>query len=157
MNTQLQNPFIDSLKEVLKNMADIDAVVDGASYIEKEEIASYGISSVISYAGKVKGRLLLDMEPSLAMTIAQNISGIYYPSVKDYMVLATISELNNIIAGDGITRLNNQFPLVLRLAPPIVFAGKDTIISIPKIQSTSVEFTTNYGRLKLNAAFERGF
>lgn len=155
MSMQLSNPFINSVKDIMMKMADIDVTVTGTVISGNEEIVSYGVTSIVACVGKIKGRLLLDMEQSLAVTIAQNVTGVCYASAKEYMVLATISELNNIIAGDAITVINNQFSLGLRLAPPVVLTGKDVIISIPKISSTSLDCTTRYGKLKVNVAFER--
>lgn len=156
MSVQLSNPFINSVKDILKKMADIDVSVAGALNSGNESIVSYGVTSIISCSGKIKGRLLIDMEKGLAIAIAENITGIYYAEAREQMVLAAISEVNNIIAGDAITVINNQFSLGLRLAPPIVMTGKDVVVSIPKISSTSLDCTTKYGRLKINVAFERG-
>lgn len=155
MSVQLSNPFIDSTREILKKMADIDVNVTGALSSGDESIMSYGVSSIISCTGKIKGRLLLDMEQSLAVAIAQNITGYAYTSAKEYMVLASVSELNNIIAGNAITQINNQYSLGLRLAPPVVLTGRDVRISIPKISSASLDCVTKYGKLKINVAFER--
>ncbi|MCX7747657.1 MAG: chemotaxis protein CheX [Clostridia bacterium] len=154
MDSRLQQPFQGSVKQILSQMAGIDVQKNGEVFEECDDIVSYGISSIIAFAGKIKGRLLLDMDQNLALKIAQNITGDVYPSVKEQMVMAVISELNNIISGDAITVLNNQFSLSLRLAPPIVFTGKDIIICIPKISSTSVNYETEFGHLKVNIAFE---
>lgn len=155
MSVQLSNPFINSVKDILMKMAGVEVSVIGTVNSGNESIVSYGVTSIISCSGKIKGRLLIDMEQSLALAIAQNITGIYYDAARDYMVLATISEVNNIIAGDAITVINNQLSLGLRLAPPIVLTGKDVVISIPKISSTSLDCVTRYGKLKVNVAFER--
>ena len=155
MGIQLSNPFMDSVKEILLQMANIDVQVVNAVKSENDSIPSYGVSSIISCVGKIKGRLLLDMEQSLAITLTQNITGMYYASAREYMVLATISEVNNIIAGNAVTIINNLYNLSLRLAPPIVFSGKNTTICIPKISSSSLDCITKYGKLKINVAFER--
>lgn len=154
MSIEYYSPFINSVKEIMKQMGNIDINVNDTVYSENDEIVSLGVTSIVSCVGKIKGRLLIDMEQSLAITIAQNVTGMLYDKAKEYMVLATISELNNTIAGDGITNLNNKYSLGLRLAPPIVFAGKDSVISIPKITSVSTNCTTRYGKLKVNVAFE---
>lgn len=155
MSLQLSNPFIDSVKSILKEMADIDVDVAGTIGTDNDAVKSYGVTSIVACVGKIKGRLMLDMDQSLAVTIAQNITGVCYASAKEYMVLASVSEVNNIIAGNAITVINNQFGLGLRLAPPIVLTGKDVVVSIPKISSSSLECKTRYGRLKVNVAFER--
>jgi chemotaxis protein CheX len=148
-------PFSNSVKKIVYQMSEVSVNYEGSFYGENDDIVSYGVSSLISFSGLLKGRLLIDMEPGLALTIAQKINGTSFTSVKDDMVLASISELNNIIAGDGITELNNSMKLKLRLAPPIVFAGNSPIICIPKISSQSLNCTTQYGKLKINVAFER--
>ena len=155
MDNQLYTPFFSSVQTILKQMANIEVAFDGAHFDESDEIVSLGVSSIIAFAGKIKGRLLLDMEKELALAIAENITGTKYALANEYMVLASISELNNIIAGDGVTQLNNQHSLGLRLAPPIVFSGKETVICIPKISSASINCVTKYGKMKVNAAFER--
>lgn len=153
--TELTAPFLSSIKNIIYQMSNVSVSYDGEFYGENDDIVSYGVSSIISFSGLFIGRLLIDMEPGLALTIAQNINGNSFTSVKDDMVLATISELNNIIAGDGITQLNNSMNLKLRLAPPIVFAGNNPVICIPKISSQSINCTTQYGKIKFNIAFER--
>lgn len=155
MSMELYSPFVNSVKSIMMQMAHIDLAASGTLYSENDEIVSYGVSSIITFSGKTKGRLLLDVEPGLATTIAQNVLGVYYGSAKDYMVLAVISELNNTIAGDAITCINDKHSLGLRLAPPVVFSGKDTVVSIPKVSSLSVDCITKYGKLKINIAFER--
>lgn len=156
INPRLTQPYIDSTKNVIKDMADIDIEVSGYFYPDREDIISYGVSSIITFMGKIKGRLVLDMDPELALKIAQNINAENFSSVKEMLVLTSISEINNVIAGHANTNLNNLFNLGLRLAPPIVFTGKKPIICIPKINSESIDCYTKYGRLRLNVAFEGG-
>lgn len=156
MDLRLYAPFRDSIKNILKQMADIDVEFSGDFYQESNDIFSLGVSTIISFAGNIKGRLLLDFDEQLALTVAKNLNGQSFDSVREYLVLASISEVNNIVSGDGITALNNAYSLSLRLAPPIVFAGKGAAICIPKISSASIDCSTGYGKLKLNVAFERG-
>lgn len=154
MDPQLARPFANSAKEMIKQMTGIEVMIDDNFYSENEELVSFGISTIISFSGKVKGRLLLNLDPELALAIANKINQANYNAVSELMVLASISELNNIIAGDANTVLNNQYNLGLRLAPPIVFAGENTLIGIPKIASISINGQTEYGKLQVNIAFE---
>ena len=157
MTMLLSKPFVNSVVEMFSQMADIDVVIDGDIFSDTNEIVSYGVTSIITFVGTIKGRLLLDMEPSLAITFTQKITDDTYDSSRDPMVLAMISELNNVIAGDANTIINNEYKLGLRLAPPVVFVGKDTVITIPKLSSKSVNYTTAFGKLKVNIAFEGGW
>ncbi len=153
---QLYDPFIRSVSDNFALMANMKVDILGAFCSETEEFMSYGVSSIINYTGKIRGRFLLDMEPGVALSITQNVMGVYYDNVKDSMVLAAISEMNNIISGNAVSVLNNAYSLGLWLSPPYIFTGKNALIALPKIQSASVECNTLYGKLKVNVAFERG-
>ncbi|MGE5472809.1 MAG: chemotaxis protein CheX [Ignavibacteriales bacterium] len=155
MNKEFIQPFVDGVKRVLKKMANIEATANEESYEEKNEIQTKGITSIISYSGKVGGRFLIDMSQETAISIVRRISGTSYDSAKEQMVLSTISELNNIIAGDGLTEINNKFLMGLRLVPPVVFAGDEAMVCLDKIPSESVNLKTEYGDIKINIAFER--
>ncbi len=156
MGMELYQPFLKLARETVQSMANLKLDVVGAVNSESEEIVSMGVTSIITCTGKMKGRCMLDFEPELALALAQNITGTAYTNVKDPMVLATVSELNNIISGGAISSLNNAYGLNLWLAPPIVFSGKNCIICIPKLASASINCTTLYGKLKINIAFEGG-
>lgn len=157
LNIKLTQPFIDSAQNIIKDMAGIELEVSGYFYPDIEDIISFGVSSIITFIGKIRGRLVLDMDPKLALKIAENINSEKYGNnVKEMIVLASISELNNVIAGNANTYLNNHYSLELRLAPPIVFTGIKPIICIPKITSESIDCYTKFGRLRLNVAFEGG-
>ena len=75
------------------------------------------------------------MEPGLALSMAGAVLGEEYGDVKDPMVLSLVAEVNNIISGNAITGINNELLMDLRLAPPVVFVGRDVVISIPRLRS----------------------
>lgn len=156
MSKQIFEPFINSISLIFKEMANIEATLVGALNTETEEIETMGVTSVISFTGKIKGRVMLDLEPSLALAVAENITGSIYDSIKDPMVMAAISEINNIISGKAIAPLNNELGLKLWMSPPYVFSGENAIICIPKLNSASLSYSTKYGNLKFNIAFEKG-
>ena len=156
MNKEFILPFVNGVRDVLKKIANIDVTTNEQSYEENNEIKSKGVTSIIAYSGKISGRLLIDMETETAILLTRRITGKSHDSAKEYMVLSTVSELNNIIAGDGLTTINNKFPMGLKLVPPIVFTGDEALICLDKIPSESVDFSTEYGDIKINIAFEGG-
>lgn len=156
INQQLTQPYFDSAQNVLQDMAAVKIEPGGYFYPDHNDILSYGVASIITFMGKIKGRLLIDMDPELALEIARNINDEQFNNTKEFMVLTTISEVNNVIAGKANTILNNNFSLGLRLAPPIVFTGKKPIVCIPKINSESIDCYSKHGRLRINVAFEGG-
>jgi chemotaxis protein CheX len=156
MDDKLYRPFCLSTGEIIREMSEIDIVGMDSLKEEPGEIHSMGVSSIITFAGTRKGRLLIDMEPGLALYVANTLLGEEYDNIKNQMVLSTVSEINNIVSGDAVTQLNNSYSMRLRLAPPIVFTGQDVIISIPKISSLSSWGDTDYGRIRINIAWEGG-
>ncbi|MGE5328952.1 MAG: chemotaxis protein CheX [Deltaproteobacteria bacterium] len=155
MNKDFIDPFVKGIKEVLKKIGNIQVTSNGETYEEKNEIQSKGVTSIISYSGKTNGRFLIDMDPDTAISLTRKINGGRYDTVKEQMVLSTISELNNIIAGDGLTDINNKFSMRLRLGPPVVFAADEALVCLDKIPSESVNISTDCGDIRINIAFER--
>lgn len=156
MNDNITDTFSKHLIDIILDMAGILLKREGETYKDNEEISSFGVSSVVAYIGDIKGRVLIDMEGELAVEIAKRIMREEYRSPKENMVLSAISELNNIIAGNGVTELNDKLNLKLRLAPPIVFTGRDVTIAVPKLSSHSIMYNTEFGKIRLNVAFEGG-
>ncbi|HBF38656.1 MAG TPA: hypothetical protein DDW50_15225 [Firmicutes bacterium] len=154
MRQEMIAPFLQSTQNMIEQMSGITVTADGGFYEEQSELVSLGLATLVSFAGKVKGRLLIDMEPSLAVAFAKAVNDENYTSDREFMVLMSAGELNNIVAGDANTLINNQFQLDLRLAPPVIISGVGSIIRIPKISSMSANLMTLQGKLKVNIAFE---
>lgn len=156
MDKRLTAPFFESVKNVLMELAEIEISPQGDIFEDKADIDSLGIASAVTFTGKLRGRLLIDMEPALAIELAKNALMEEFDTVRDRMVMAAVSESANMASGNAITILNNLGKLGLRLAPPIVFTGNKVIIAIPKIPSVSGFFTSGAHKLRINVAFERG-
>ncbi len=154
MEEKLYNTFVNSAISILKNTAGLSIEKIGSPRETHGQQISLVISSVVSFAGRIKGRCIIDMDTTVALDIAGNIMGAKYDYIKDPMVLSTISELNNIIAGDSITMLNNDLGLGLRLAPPVVFTGRQVIIYSSQVKQVTVDVDTPKGRMRLSIAWE---
>jgi len=156
MNRELIEPFLNSAREITRQMTKLNISWAEESFEEENEVFINGVVSIITFAGKIKGRFLLGIDADTALDMARDITGESVESLKDQMALAVISEMNNIIAGDAITFLNNKLNLGLRLAPPVVMSGKDLIIAIPKLKSYSTKGYVGSGNITVNIAFEGG-
>lgn len=156
MDIRLITPFINSTTSMIKEMTGIKVIDCSKPVAERSDLSSYGVASVITFAGKIKGRFVIDLEPALATRMISMLMGEENPALHDRIMLGCIAELNNIICGDANTVLNNQYSLGLRLAPPIVFTGTKAILATSKMESTTVNCRTAYGDFKLNIAFQGG-
>lgn len=156
MDNRLIEPYVNSSKNMLQDMTGISITKIGEPISDNGEFESYGVSSAISFSGRIKGRFVIDLSPELAKAIVSNMTGETMENLKDLLFLAGISELNNTIAGDANTYLNNTYALSLRLAPPIVYSGSNIIVASSNIETVSVLCDTEYGGMKLNIAFQGG-
>jgi chemotaxis protein CheX len=157
MDGRLVTPYINSTTTIITEMSGIKITELDPPVSERSDHISKGVGSVITFVGKkIKGRFVLDFEPELAQQVIAALLGEEQPSLRDRTMLGCIAELNNIIAGDANTWLNNQFELGLRLAPPLVFTGENLILATSRLNSVTVTGQTVYGDLKMNIAFEGG-
>ncbi|HHU63032.1 MAG TPA: hypothetical protein GXZ32_02300 [Clostridiales bacterium] len=155
MEEKLHRTFVDSVVSILKKTAGLTVDKIGAPKEAGGQQTSQGIASVVSFSGnKIKGRCIIDMEQEVALDVVENIMGTRYDNLKELMVLYTISELNNIIAGDSITKLNNEFGTGLRLAPPVVFTGRKVVMYSSQVKEATVDIDTPKGSLRLIIAWE---
>ena len=156
MDDRLIEPYINSTRAIIKDMTGMEITEVSRAGTEDNEFVSYGVSSAITFSGKIKGRFVIDMTPDLAREMIFNMTGEKMDNVRDRLFLAGVSEMNNIIAGDANTFLNNHYSLSLRLAPPIVYTGKNITVATSRTESVTVECGTALGNFKLNIAFQGG-
>ena len=156
MDSRLIQPFIESTKTILFEMTGIEITSVGDPIVDSSAMRSNGVSSAITFSGKLKGRFVIDMPPEMAKVVVGNMMGEPVDNVRDRLFLSGISEMNNIIAGDANTTLNNAYSLSLRLAPPIVFTGTNVMVASSNIECVTIECVTAVGHLKLNVAFQGG-
>ena len=156
MDTNDFEVFHNNVVKVFDEFLEMKALIQGGISEEKEDLMSLGISSIISFTGKTSGRVMLDMDPELALHVANHLTGENFTDLKDPLVLASVSELNNMVAGNSVVDLNNNKELDLWLAPPIVMTGTNMIIALPKLKSFSYLFDTGKGKIRYNIAFKGG-
>lgn len=153
---KLYMSFAFSIWNTLSSMCEILFSPASDFYDNKGDLKSLGAAVVVGFSGKRKGRLLIDMEKDLATKLASKINGEKFTDIKDPMVIATLSEIGNITAGDAVTAINNEFSYGLRLVPPVVFAGENMVVGLQNMESYTMDFKSETDHLKINVAFERG-
>ena len=146
-----------AVRRVLHEMTDLEIMAEG--WLPQSDIfSSAGLAVIIGVTGKYQGRVILDM----AAATAQKVSAVMNAADEDEagdqeLILDTIAELANILAGHIITHLNNSRPgMRLMLTPPSVFAGSDLKIIAPKTAAQVAVFNTPLGYLALSIGLERG-
>jgi len=154
----LQQEYFAVFKEALMdgmNRMTKTLVAYESEYTDNKEQESAGMTIIIGIIGKFAGRMLID----LSKETASNISAAIFrrePKSNDE-IIAALGEFANIIAGNACSILNRKNKsLGLRVAPPSILTGDDVIISAPTFNTTTAIAQTNFGKLMLNAGFQKG-
>jgi len=70
----LYAPFVESVKKVLKEKADIE-ICEEKFYTENKDVQSLELPVFVNFFGRIKGKFLIDMKRDLAFALAKNIKG----------------------------------------------------------------------------------
>jgi len=117
----------------------------------------HGLAIIIGITGTRQGRIILDLSSTLAAEVSAKILDV--PTAAEDDILNSIAEFANIIAGNGVSEINNLFKgteFEIRITPPSVFIGKSLVIINPKMSSSTVHAQTEIGELYMNVGFVGG-
>ena len=140
-------PFVESAQNVIENFIP-DGTKRGVATL-KDSISANGISATIFLAGGVEGRVVLDLEQTVAKKIAVIMNGIEFNEM-NHLAIDTICELTNIIIGKAITSLNNK-GFKFKSSPPSFFIGEKTFHGL---ESLCISLHTLWGEVKIQAAIK---
>jgi len=111
------------------------------------------LSSIVRVVGMNKGRILVEVGENLTKKLYEFANG--EPQEDEMDLCFYLAEMTNIIAGNGVTFLNDAYKgSDLRLTPPAIFAGNNLDISTPKVISSSLFYHTNFGEIRIEIGFE---
>jgi CheY-specific phosphatase CheX len=143
--------FKDAIREIFESLFGEKISLESQN-LAPGWISSQGVAVVIGITGGKKGRVLLDMPRNTALELAQRVNATF----KDEdLALFTMAEFCNIAAGDAITSFNNQYQgNSLRLAPSSIFAGTNSKLFSPKLNTVWLSFATRLGKIDFYIGFE---
>ena len=139
--------FTDAAVAVLSQACEQSVLSSG---INKQESAllSEGVAVVLGITGKCHSRMTLDCSIETAVKFGEKAYG---RDSSEEECLQALAECANVIAGHGITRLNNDYPHAkLRLAPPAIFTGKGMSMINPRLAQYSVRLSLDCGSFTLS-------
>ncbi len=148
------NPFLLAGISVINDMIG-EKPVKSEVKIQNTNFKSDGLAGIVGISEGGKGVVILDMTKETAIKMAEVVNDEKYSDLEEFLFI-TIAEIANMIAGNGITQINNKKQgLNLRLTPPSIFAGDNLEINSPKLSSVGVKFKLSFGEISLNVAFEK--
>lgn len=147
--------FKESLSRTFMKMLKKTFPIEEANKIE-HCYNSFGMTGVISVAGKYTGRIIFDTSEVVARKLASTM--LHKEELEEGEILECISELVNIFAGNACSLFNRSNKLYgLRVTPPTIFYGEQVCITKTDL-ATEVAFNaiTSYGAIYFNVGFKRG-
>jgi chemotaxis protein CheX len=146
---ELIQPFVDSLDAVLAEMVKAPPKIVDLT-MEEEGYQRKGLAAFVTFRGQIEGRIILDMEPRIAVQVASYLAGSEVDPAEP-IVPETVCELANMVIGNAITQLND-YGYEFKVRPPELLneeqcgkAGQDS-------EATILCFETPYGNVYLNIA-----
>ena len=154
MNVEFINPFIASLTNVLKTMAQTE-LKPGKPKKKSDTVARGDVSGMIGLVGdSIKGSLSITFEEPLALEIMNRMLG-EKPSVIDDEVSDMVGEIANMVCGGAKLALA-EHGYEFGMATPIVVSGKNHSINHqvdgPKM---IMPFSHEFGKAYLEICFNK--
>lgn len=111
------------------------------------------LSAIVRVVGQSKGRVHIEVSEKLTKKLFEYANG--EPEEDEMDLCFYLAEFTNIIAGNGVTFLNDAYKgSDYRLTPPAIFAGDNLDISTPKVLSSALNYCTEFGSLRIEIGFE---
>ncbi len=150
MDVRYINPFIGSIRDVFKTMAEVEVQVLKPTIELKGKRAD--VSGVIGFSGEVVGACVLCFPSDVACKLASAFAGeemsVEHPDFTD-----AIGELTNMVAGNAKSQFSG---LSVDISLPTVVIGKQhdiTVTGVPSdVQRLIIPCQTDFGTFHLEAA-----
>ena len=146
--------FQDGLAQLLGLKSEISITHEEDSILHIE-----GVAVIIGITGSPKGRIAVYMSTETMRRFAKTMLQLSGDNgeVSDEEAEATVEECSNIIAGRGVSKLNDVFrDREMRVTPPGTISGSDIRIANPELISFDIKATTKLGDICMNVGFSRG-
>ena len=149
MKMDLIQPFINAADAVLAETLECNTQI-GDMTMEEETYRRKGIAAVIVVQGDIEGRVIFDIDPTTAITIASKLAG-QPVGHTDQIVYETICELANLVIGNAVTSLNDQ-GFHFHILPPAIHKEELGVGSTEDTEALVMYIKTPAGNVHLNIA-----
>lgn len=108
---------------------------------------------VVGLLGLNNGRILFEMNEGLVHKIIEGMNG--EPLENDADIYPGLAEFTNMVSGNGIIAINNNYiGNDLRLMPPAIFIGDNLAVTILKVDTILRSYQTENGEVQIEVGFE---
>ena len=147
MRIEYINPFVDSAIQAIKESV-TENVKKGQISLRQTVSPMLGVVAIIGITGDVTGRVFLDMNKETALSVASKMNNEEITEFDD-LVIATVTELANMIAGKAITKLHES-GFDFNITPPSLIFGERIQLTDGKIDSLVVPLELPEGKIEVS-------
>jgi chemotaxis protein CheX len=149
MKIELIQPFINAADAVLSETLQGPARMSDVS-MEKQMYRRTGLAAIVRIQGEIEGRVVFDVQPAAAVTIASSLAGEELSESED-LVRETVLELANLVIGNAVTTLNDQ-GFRFKVRPPEIHVAEEGARGSEDTEALVMCRETAKGNVVLNIA-----
>ncbi len=149
MKMELIQPFINAADAVLSELLQCSTRIGDLS-MEEEAYRRKGVAAMITIRGDIEGRVIFDLAPSTAISVASRLAGEPMEASAE-LVQETIFELANQIIGNAVTSLNDG-GFRFHISPPELHSAERGTSSSEDTEALVMCLDTPSGGVFMNIA-----
>lgn len=150
MRIDYLNPIIDSALQVLSEYTGAP-VSRGTMRLDENASPTKDVAAVISMAGEVEGRVILEMGKETALSVAGTMNQERFTELNP-LALDTLMELANVVVARAVSALNDA-GFAFRLTPPLIFTGSNLcFFNSVNLETLVIPLHAEAGEMNLNVA-----
>ncbi len=149
MKMELIQPFINAADAVLAPGLQTPLSV-GSLSMEPEAYRRKGVAALVFLSGDIEGRIIFDLEPRTAVSVASKLAGCELPE-SDGLVREAVNELANQVTGNAVATLND-LGFHFRVHPPVFYTSEHGATGTEDTEALELCFDTASGHVYMNIA-----
>ena len=149
MKMELIQPFINAADAVLSQGLSSTTKVENLA-MDEQGYRRKGVAGMVGLSGDIEGRIILDLEPQVAVKVASHYAGTELPE-SDALIKETIFELANQVVGNAVSALNDQ-GFHFRVHPPVLVTSPEGDKTSEDTEALEICFETSLGNVFMNVA-----
>jgi len=149
MRMELIQPFISAADAVFAESLQSPTKINDLS-MDEETYRRKGVAALIEIKGDIEGRVILDLSPEVAVSVASKLAGTEVVSSEN-LVRETVCELANMVIGNSVTLLNDQ-GFHFKVFPPEIHMNDTGLAGSADTEALVICVETACGNIYLNIA-----
>jgi len=149
MRMELIQPFINAADAVFAESLQAPTRIQDLT-MEEEAYRRKGVAALIAIKGDIEGRVILDLAPEVALSVASALAGSPV-AASEQVVRETVCELANMVIGNSVTLLNDA-GFRFKVFPPEIHVSEQGLAGNIETEAMVICIETPCGQVFLNIA-----